>query len=164
MQIKTSDKLNKLGRLEVSLTEWSLWYNRGQKLSSMSEESMLMGPTLRSIQVLKQEAEDIGLLGKEVCRVCEREQQTLDREERAAWRDTQKRKVEIRIAELQAEDKKRADEIRMAEIEAENKKKADELQAEKEKRAQVKKSDKIHPIKVKEAMSSVDKTTIEDLQ
>ena len=31
-------------------------------------------------------------------------------------------------------------------------------------RAQAKKSDKIHPIKVIEAMSSVDKTTIEDLQ
>ena len=32
------------------------------------------------------------------------------------------------------------------------------------KRAQVKKSDKIHPLKVKEAMSGVDKMTIEDLQ
>ena len=32
------------------------------------------------------------------------------------------------------------------------------------KRAQVKKSDKIHPLKVKEAMSGVNKTTIEDLQ
>ena len=31
-------------------------------------------------------------------------------------------------------------------------------------RAQAKKSDKIHPLKVKEAMSSVDKSTIEDLQ
>ena len=31
-------------------------------------------------------------------------------------------------------------------------------------RAQAKKSDTIHPIKVKEAMSSVDKTTIENLQ
>ena len=31
-------------------------------------------------------------------------------------------------------------------------------------RAQAKKSDKIHPLKVKEAMSSVDKTTIENLQ
>ena len=31
-------------------------------------------------------------------------------------------------------------------------------------RAQAKKSDKIHPLKVQEAMSSVDKTTIEDLQ
>ena len=31
-------------------------------------------------------------------------------------------------------------------------------------RAQAKKSDKIHPLKVKEVMSSVDKTTIEDLQ
>ena len=30
--------------------------------------------------------------------------------------------------------------------------------------AQVKKSDKINPLKVKEAMSSVDKSTIEDLQ
>ena len=30
-------------------------------------------------------------------------------------------------------------------------------------RAQAKKSDKIHPLKVKEAMSSVNKTTIEDL-
>ena len=40
-----------------------------------------------------------------------REQQTLDREERTAWRDTQKRQVEIRMAELQAENKKRADEM-----------------------------------------------------
>ena len=31
-------------------------------------------------------------------------------------------------------------------------------------RAQAKKSDKIHPLRVKEAMSSVNKTTIEDLQ
>ena len=31
-------------------------------------------------------------------------------------------------------------------------------------RAQAKKSDKIHPLKVKEAMSSVDKSTIKDLQ
>ena len=31
-------------------------------------------------------------------------------------------------------------------------------------RAQAKKSDKVHPLKVKEAMSSVDKSTIEDLQ
>ena len=31
-------------------------------------------------------------------------------------------------------------------------------------RVQAKKSDKIHPLKVKEAMSSVDKSTIEDLQ
>ena len=30
-------------------------------------------------------------------------------------------------------------------------------------RAQMKKHDKIHPLKVKEAMSSVDKSTIEDL-
>ena len=43
-----------------------------------------------------------------------------DKEERAAWRDTQKRKVGILMAEPQAEDKKRADEIKiqMAKIEA----------------------------------------------
>ena len=46
----------------------------------------------------------------------------MDREERAAWRESQKRQVEIRMAELQAEDKKRADEshikIQIAQIEA----------------------------------------------
>ena len=36
---------------------------------------------------------------------------TLDKEERAAWRDAQKRKGEIWMAELQAEEKKRADEL-----------------------------------------------------
>ena len=75
----------------------------------MSGESTKMEPTLRLAQVLKQEAEDIGLTGKEVAEYV-REQQTLDREEMTAWRDTQKRKAEIRMAELQAEDKKRADE------------------------------------------------------
>ena len=69
-----------------------------------------MEPTVRSTQVLKQEAEVIGLTQNEVAEYV-REQQTLDREERAVWRDTQKRQVEIRMAELQAEDKKRADEI-----------------------------------------------------
>ena len=94
-----------------------------------------MEPTLRSTQVLKEEAEDIGLQGKDIPEYVTR-QQTLDREERAAWRDTQKRQTEVRMAELQAEDKKTADEIRIAEIEAqaEDKKRADELQAEKEKR------------------------------
>ena len=48
--------------------------------------------------------------------------QALDREERAAWGDTQKMKA-------QAEEKKRADEIWMTEIEAEaeEKKRADEI-------------------------------------
>ena len=78
-----------------------------------------MEPTLRSTQVLKEEAEDIGLTEKEVAEYI-REQQTLDREESAAWRDAQK---------LHAEEKKGADEIRMAEIEAEaeEKKRADEI-------------------------------------
>ena len=69
-----------------------------------------MEPTLRSAQVLKQEAEDIGFEGKDILEYV-KEQQKLDREERAAWRN-------IRMAELQAEDKKRADEIRFAQIEA----------------------------------------------
>ena len=84
-----------------------------------------MEPTLRSMQVLKQEAEDIGLQGKDIAEYITR-QQTLDREERAAWRVAQK---------FHAEEKKRADEIRMAEIQAEEKKRADELQAEEKKRA-----------------------------
>ena len=87
-----------------------------------------MEPTLRSTKVLKQEAEDIGLQGKDIAEYVTR-QQTLDREERAAWREAQKRQVEIRMAELQVEDKKRADEIRIAQIEAEaeKKKRADEI-------------------------------------
>ena len=81
---------------------------------------MEMEPTLRSAQVLKQEAEDLGYEGKEIMEYV-KEQQKLDREERAEWR-------KIRIAELQGEDKKRADEIRKAQIEAEaeDKKRADE--------------------------------------
>ena len=72
-----------------------------------------MEQTLRSTQVLKQGAENIGLQGKDIAEYVTR-QQTLDREKRAEWR-------KIWIAELQADDKKRAD----------------ELQAEKEKRADV---------------------------
>ena len=79
-----------------------------------------MKPTLRYTQVLKPEAEDIGLMGKVAQYV--REQQTLDREEMAARRD-KKRQVEIRMVELQAQDKKRADVIE----EAEERKRADEI-------------------------------------
>ena len=85
-----------------------------------------MEPTLRSAQVLKQEAEDIGLQGKDIAEYVTR-QQTLDREERAEWRN-------IRMAELQAEDKKRADKshikIQIAQIEAA--KEQAKLEAEKE--------------------------------
>ena len=73
-----------------------------------------MEPTLRSTQVFKQEAEELGLQGKEIAAYV-REQQ-----ERVAWREAQKRQVEIRMAELQVEDKKRADE-------SEEKKRADEI-------------------------------------
>ena len=73
-----------------------------------------MEPVLRSAQVLKQEAEEIGFEGKDILEYI-KEQQKLDREERAAWRN-------IRIAELQAEEKKRADELQ-----AEEKKRADEI-------------------------------------
>ena len=69
-----------------------------------------MEPVLRSAQVLKQEAEDIGFEGKEILEYI-KEQQKLDREERAAWREERKRADE-------AEEKRRADEIRFAQIEA----------------------------------------------
>ena len=71
-----------------------------------------MEPTLRSAQVLKQEAEDLGFEGKEILDYV-KDQQKLDREERAEWR-------KIRMAELQGEDRKRADEIRIAQIGADS--------------------------------------------
>ena len=82
-----------------------------------------MEPILRSAQVLKQEAEDIGFEGKDILEYV-KEQQKLDREERAAWREEKKRADELqaeekkRADELQAEEKRRADEIRFAQIEA----------------------------------------------
>ena len=63
------------------------------------------GKTLRSAQVLKQEAEDIGFEGKDILEYV-KEQQKLDREERAAWREDRKRADE-------SEEKKRADEIKI---------------------------------------------------
>ena len=69
-----------------------------------------MEPILRSAQVLKQEAEDIGFEGKDIVEYV-KEQQKLDREEKAAWREERKRADE-------AEEKRRADEIRFAQIEA----------------------------------------------
>ena len=69
-----------------------------------------MEPILRSAQVLKQEAEDIDFEGKDIVEYV-KEQQKLDREERAAWREERKRADE-------AEEKRRADEIRFAQIEA----------------------------------------------
>ena len=90
-----------------------------------------MEPILRSAQVLKQEAEDIGFEGKDILEYV-KEQQKLDREERAAWREAQKMQAQAavelakiraeaeekkRADELQAEEKKRADEIRFAQIE-----------------------------------------------
>ena len=96
-----------------------------------------MEPTLRSTQVLKQEAEDICLQGKDIVEYVTR-QQTLDREERAAWRDTQKRQaedkkmqaqaeVEVAKVRAEAEEKRRAYEIHIAELQAEEKKRADEI-------------------------------------
>ena len=79
-----------------------------------------MEPTLRSAQVLLQEAEDLGFEGKEILDYV-KEQQKLDREERAAWRN-------IRMVELQAEDKKKADEIRMAQIEVDKELKLKEME------------------------------------
>ena len=81
-----------------------------------------MEPVLRSAQVLKQEAEEIGFEGKDILEYV-KEQQKLDREERAAWREDRKRADE-------AEEKKRGDEIRFAQIEAA--KEQAKIEAEKE--------------------------------
>ena len=81
-----------------------------------------MEPVLRSAQVLKQEAEEIDFEGKDILEYV-KEQQKLDREERAAWREDRKRADE-------AEEKKRADEIRFAQIEAA--KEQAKIEAEKE--------------------------------
>ena len=84
-----------------------------------------MEPTLRLMQVLNQEVEDIGLQGKDIAEYVTR-QQTLDREERAAWREAQKMQAQADIesakiraeadraeADREAEEKKRADEIKL---------------------------------------------------
>ena len=92
-----------------------------------------MEPTLRSAQVLKQEAEDIGFEGKDILEYI-KEQQKLDREERASWRNIRIAELQAeekkRVDELQAEEKKRADEIRFAQIEAA--KEQAKIEAEKE--------------------------------
>ena len=84
-----------------------------------------MEPVLRSAQVLKQEAEEIGFEGKDILEYV-KEQQKLDREERAAWREAQKMQAQADVelakirAEAEAEERKRADE-------SEEKKRADEI-------------------------------------
>ena len=103
-----------------------------------------MEPVLRSAQVLKQEAEEIGFEGKDILEYV-KEQQKLDREERAAWREAQKMQAQadVELAKIraeaeaeerkradQAEEKKRADEIRFAQIEAA--KEQAKIEAEKE--------------------------------
>ena len=104
-----------------------------------------MGPTLRTAQVLKQEAEELGFEGKELLDYV-KEQRKLDREDRAEWR-------KIRMAELQAEEKKRADEsedekradeIRIAQIEVV--KKQSKIEADKE--LKIKESYKLNKLKL----------------
>ena len=69
---------------------------------SESAELTKMEPTLRSAQVLKQEAEEIGLQGKDFKKYVTR-QQTLDREEWAAWKDAQKLQADIQVAKIQTD-------------------------------------------------------------
>ena len=101
-----------------------------------------MEPVLRSAQVLKQEAEDIGFEGKDILEYV-KEQQKLDREERAAWREAQKMQAQADIelakiraeadraeADRAAEEKRRADEIQIAQVEAA--KEQAKIEAEKE--------------------------------
>ena len=56
-----------------------------------------MEPTLRTAQLLKQEAEELGFEGKELLDYV-KEQPKVDRKDRAEWR-------KIRMAESQAEEK-----------------------------------------------------------
>ena len=101
-----------------------------------------MEPVLRSAQVLKQEAEEIGFEGKDILEYV-KEQQKLDREERAAWREAQKMQAQadVELAKIraeaeaeerkradQAEEKKRADEIRFAQIKIEKELKIKEME------------------------------------
>ena len=97
-----------------------------------SAESTKMEPLLRSTQALKQEAEELGYQGKEIAEYVKKEQ-ALDREKRAAWRDTQKMQAQadLEFSKIQAEaeekEKKRAEEIRKAELQVKDKKRADEI-------------------------------------
>ena len=57
---------------------------------------MKMEPLLRSVQVLKEEAEELGYQEKEVADYVKQEQ-ALDREERVAWIDTQKMQAQADV-------------------------------------------------------------------
>ena len=79
-----------------------------------------MEPTLTSTQVLKQEAEGIGLQGKDIAEYVTK-QQSLDREERAVWREAQKMQAQadVELAKIRAEAER---------VEAEEKRRANEVQ------------------------------------
>ena len=79
-----------------------------------------MEPILRSTQILKQEAEGIGIQ-EDIVEYVTR-QQTLDREEKAAWREAQKMQAQADVAlakiraeaeRVEAEEKRRANEIQI---------------------------------------------------
>ena len=70
---------------------------------------------IRSAQVLKQEAENIGLERKEIAEYA-KNHQPLDREERAAWKDAHKIQADVQMAQINADEKRRADEIQKAQI------------------------------------------------
>ena len=74
----------------------------------LSAKSSKMEPVLRSAQVLKQEAEEIGLEGNNIPDYVKRHQ-ALDREDRATWRNLQLAKIQA-----DAEKEKRSEEIQMA--------------------------------------------------
>ena len=58
-----------------------------------------MEPILRSVKVLKQDAEEIGYEGKEVLEYV-KQQHALDREESSDWRDTQKMQAQTDVESL----------------------------------------------------------------
>ena len=68
----------------------------GRSYLLFSAEITKIEPLLRSVQVLKQEAEELGYQGKEVAEYVKQEQ-ALDREERAAWIDTQTMQAQANV-------------------------------------------------------------------
>ena len=107
-----------------------------------------MEPILRSAQVLKQEAEEIGYEGKEVTEYV-KQHQALDREERAAWRDAQKLYAEEKREHMRSRWWRYKQKWMLREYK-QKRKRADEIQIQMAK----KKADKELTLKEMEGLSS----------
>ena len=107
------------------------------------------GANIKNSSSIEAGSRRLGFEGKELLDYV-KEQQKLDREDRAEWR-------KIRMAELQAEEKKRADE-------SEDKKRADELQAEREKRADEIRFAQIEAVKDQTRIEADKELTLKELE